>query len=562
MLLHLSVRNFAVIDDLQLELHEGSTALTGETGAGKSILIDALELALGGRAEANMMREKTKPIEVSAKFLLNEASQHWLTEHQLDDHAVDQETPNDTCLLRRTVSLDRRSRGWVNGHLAPIRLLRELGGKLVKIYAQNAQQSLMHSELQRTLLDQYADHQPLQQQVQQLHQRLQHLQTRMAKNKSLAQQQEQLEHLRFQQQELAQENVAIDAIQQLTAEQRRLAHREAIIQSLYEAQEQLDSDTILANARTLVMVARRHTQAAVTLGAEVAEPLATLDGMLASLDDVVSALRHYASSVDCDAAYLVSIDERLARIDDMARKHGVAPLALAALKTHVDEQISDLEANQTQRAELEQQQSATLAAYHQATASLSASRQQAARALASAVTSEVQQLGMEQAIFSVILEYHPQRPPAAHGQDTLAFCVCTNPGQRSGPLSAIASGGELSRIALALHLAGLRRSSTQTLIFDEVDNGIGGAVGETVGHALARLGSYHQVLYITHLPQVAVCAAQHLQALKFSTLDTTRIHVQTLSKTQRESEIARMLAGQRITQTSLEHAKSMLRGDD
>ncbi len=561
MLLHLSVRDFAIIEHLQLELGGGAIALTGETGAGKSILIDALELALGVRAQASMVRSGAKQAEVIAEFALtgHRAARHWLQQHELSLSEVGAEDADESCLLRRTVSLDGRSRGWINGRLAPAQMLRELGEQLVRIYAQNSQQSLMRADLQRAILDQYANHQPLQQQAQQLYQRLKQQQAAMAESQGAMQQQAQLDYLHFQQQEMAQVEITADKIQQLTALQRRLAHRETIIQALYQAQEQLDGETNAASARTSLVIAQRHLEVAAEHGAEVTESMAALGAMVVTLDDTVSTLRHYATGVDCDAAHLAAIDQQLARIDDLARKYRVDPLALAALKASIDEQISGLEANQTQLAELEQQQTATTAAYHQAAAALSASRQQAASALASAVTSEMQQLGMAQAVFSVTVEHHPQRPPAVVGQDTIAFCVCTNPGQRSGPLSAIASGGELSRIALALHVVGLRESSAQTLIFDEVDNGIGGGVGETVGQALARLGNYHQVLYITHLPQVAVHAAQHLRIRKSAVANTTQIDIEMLDIRQREVEIARMSAGQRITQHSLQHARGMLK---
>ena len=554
MLIHLAVWDFVIVDRLQLDLVAGTTALTGETGAGKSILIDALELVLGVRTHSNVIRTGCKQAEVIAEFRLNDHSQalRWLHEHELDE-------PDGGCTLRRIVSRDGRSRAWINARPVSLQLLRSLGEWLVEIYAQNTQQSLRRRDIQRTIVDEYGNHKQLCQRVHDLYDRWENIRSEAQQTTGMLEQREtRLDYLRFQSNELTDAEVAPDTIKQWVVEQRRLAHSETILAALHQAQECLDTESATGAARSLIIEARRHLKAVDGFTADLSESVALLDTILVNLDEIVSTLRHRADNIDLDPEHLAQVELQLARVDDLARKHRVDPLLLGGLQDRIVNEIATLEASDARAIELDRLQTHALAEYQSAATELSVTRQKTGEALATAVTAKIQQLGLDGAVFTVHIDNNPNQTPTANGQDALEFQVCTNAGQHSGPLHRIASGGELSRIALAVHVAGLRQSGAQTLIFDEIDTGIGGRTGEIVGRTLARLGSQRQVLCVTHLPQVAVYADQHLRVLKSPAADQMQVQLETLNPEERIIEIARMLAGEQITDRSIEHAKEML----
>jgi len=555
MLQHIHIRHFAIVDELVLDFRNGMTVLTGETGAGKSILLDALALALGDRAESGTIRANAERAEVSAEFDINTlpAVLAWLNEHELDD--------DGQCLIRRTVNKDGRSKGYINGRLVPMHSLRELGEQLVDIHGQHAHQSLLKREVQRQALDAFASshdkkYARLLDNTAQYFQQWQQLNTELIRLQASREQRDnRLELLQYQVEELHALNLATDELAELESEHARLANlnqlregSEAILAGLSDEQSGSIVDALDHLSAELDQL--QSTDPA--LG-NVSE---TLQGAAIQAREAASELRDYLDGLSLDPERLQTVDDRLALINELARKHRLPPAELPSLLEQQENELSQLQNASVQLDEVAAAVTTAEKNYHASAKKLGSARQRAAKKLGKAVTDNMHQLGMSHGVFEITLE--PLEAFTATGLERVEFCVTTNPGQPVQPLARVASGGELARISLAIQVIAASSGKIPTLIFDEVDVGIGGGIAEVVGRLLRNLSEQRQVLCVTHQPQVASLAHQHLQVSKQAGKQETVTDVLPVSEQARVEEIARMLGGLEITEQTLSHAREMI----
>ncbi|PKM46156.1 MAG: DNA repair protein RecN [Gammaproteobacteria bacterium HGW-Gammaproteobacteria-1] len=552
MLKHLAIRNFALVEHLELEFVPGMTVLTGETGAGKSILLDALGLVLGDRADSGTVRAGCDRAEISATFEVSglTAVGQWLEERELN---LDGE-----CILRRTVSADGGSRGYINGQPAPVQSLRELGEQLVDIHGQHAHQSLLKRDLQRQLLDAYAGHQPLVDQVSAAYRRWHELQQELERlSRAAGERDSRLELLRYQVGELEALGLSADELHTLEEEHGRLANASRLQEGAQRALDLLYEGDELAIVSLLgrTLNELRDLQ---TIDAALAGACELLEGASIQAREAAGELRHYLDRADLDPERVNWVEQRLAAVQELARKHRCGGDGLPALLEQLQHELAELEQAGQRLDGLEAEIRRCRDDYLKLAAQLSAGRGKAAKTLGEQVSANMAQLGMKGGRFEVALEALDNDEPAPHGMERVELLVTANPGQPLKPLSKVASGGELSRISLAIQVISAGRGSIPTLIFDEVDVGVGGGVAEMVGRQLHTLGGERQVLCVTHQPQVAAQGHQHLQVSKQSKGENTRSAVKTLSTEERVEEIARMLGGMTITEQTLSHAREML----
>ncbi|MEL6949502.1 MAG: DNA repair protein RecN [Pseudomonadota bacterium] len=553
MLETLHVRNFAIIDEVVVDFAQGMNVLTGETGAGKSILVDALGLVLGARASADVVRAGAERADITAGFAVTEDSpaSAWLAAQELDD--------GETCLLRRVIGRDGRSRGFINGNPAPIGSLRALGALLVAIHGQHEHQTLQQPERQRDMLDARGGLSRQRDSVAAAHATWESAETGLADLLAArAQREERLALLEFQLREL--DAVAPEAgeLDSLQPEHARLANAGRLAEGSNEALAAL-YDREPANVQGLLAEAARALQDIVAYDDSLAPAVTLVSEAEVSVAEAAEVLRRYAADIEADPVRLEQVESRIAALDALARKHSVD---VAALPEHV----STLRAQRDQLADADQQidaliaeRDAARAALDKAADALTKARRKAAKAFATEVTTGMNGLGMPGGRFSVRVDDAGRDVPAAHGADRIVFEVSANPGQPPQPVSRVASGGELSRISLAIQAAAGRTDRLPCMIFDEVDSGVGGAVAEIVGREMRTLADACQVLAVTHLPQVAGQAHHHLRVSKMTDGKTTRTTIAPLRDDARVEEIARMLGGVDITDTSREHAREMLR---
>ncbi len=557
MLTQLDIRNFAIIDDLSLELGPGLSALTGETGAGKSILLDALGLLLGDRAESDSIRSGADRAEISASFQLEDASaaRGWLRARDFDVGGGP-----DACLIRRVITRDGRGRAYINGSPASTRDLRDLGEHLVDIHGQHEHQSLSRREVQRELLDGYGDHGALCEQVAALAHDWQQLETRIGELSQKTQDGGmRLDFVRFQVQELEALNLQPGEMEQIDQEHRRLSNAGRLIeqgqqalQLLYENERGAAYDR-LTQARQLLAdlagVEPRYGEAAELTGAA-----------LIQVQEAADTLRRTLDGLDLDPRRLQEIEQRLADIHAIARKHRVAPAELGAHLESLRAELRVLENSAVEIGRLDQARTQAAKAWLEQAQRLSQARRKSAKRLSAAVSEVMRTLGMPQGEFCVSLETAERdHAPRAHGLDQIEFLVSANPGQAPRALAKVASGGELSRISLAIQVIAANAGQVPTLVFDEVDAGIGGGIAEIVGRQLRALGVQRQVLCVTHLPQVAAQAQQQLQVRKEVKSGQTYTRIRALDGKDRIEELARMLGGVDITAQTRAHAKDMLK---
>ncbi|MCC5793303.1 MAG: DNA repair protein RecN [Chromatiales bacterium] len=552
MLTQLHVRNLAVIDEVELEFSHGFTVLTGETGAGKSILFDALDLCLGGRGDSGALRAGTDRAEITAGFELAAAPavRAWLAEHDLDS--------GDDCLLRRVINADGRSRGYVNGHAVPLRVLAELGSRLVDICGQQDHQSLRSRSAQRAILDSHGALGPLLEKTATSHADWNAAAGELA---SLGAEGEaraaQLELLGHQLEELTALAPQPGESSRLEAERNLVSHAAQLIEGLdsairvlYEQDEVAALDSISAARRTLEEL-RRHDP-------ELDGPLASLAEAGIQVEEAVNSLRSRLQQLEHDPERQTQLEERLAALRDLARKHRVEPDQLDQVQVQLAERVDRLENSGVESEVLERRVAQLRSALVEAAAELTRGRTRAARALEKAVASNLAALGMGGASFRVAITPRPDGSIGATGADQVEFLVSANPGQPEGPVARVASGGELSRLNLAIQVSLSGPRGIPVLLFDEVDAGVGGAVAEIVGQKLRALSAAAQVLCVTHLPQVASQATAHFRVSKHVSRGSTRTQVDRLLGEQRVEEIARMLGGVRITRQTRAHAQEML----
>jgi DNA repair protein RecN (Recombination protein N) len=549
MLRALSIRDFVIVDRLDLEFKPGFTALTGETGAGKSILIDALTMVLGERSDAGLVREGCAKAEISAEFSLEAVppAQQWLEAADLADDPA-------ACLLRRVLEASGRSRAYINGRPATLQQLKELGEMLVDIHGQHEHQSLTRSLAQRQLLDAYADAQALARETADAWRHWQDLRSQRAEWERNAQAlEEERERLRWQRQELERLAFSAEEWETLQADHKRLAHAASLVETVEYALEALSEGEAAALAIVDGVLGKLRT--AIEYDPGLKEALEVLEPAQIQIQEAVYGLRHYRNRIDLDPRRLQEAEQRLEAIHTTARKHRTSPERLPELLAGVRQRLADL-GDGASAEELARREQAAEQAYRALAGKLSHAREKAAAELTGRVTEQMQGLALSGGRFEVAL--HPASEGGAHGLEQVEFLVAANPGSAARALAKVASGGELSRISLAIQTVTSTVAEVPTLIFDEVDAGIGGRVAEIVGRMLAQLGRRHQVMCITHLPQVAASAAHQWQVTKKAAAGGVRSDVRELDGAQRVEEIARMLGGVKITETTRKHAAEIL----
>jgi len=548
---HISLRDFVIVRELDLNLSQGFSVLTGETGAGKSILIDALQMALGERADSGAVREGATRCEVSAEF-----------DCPAQAHAVLEDAGfevSDTLLLRRSVDTQGKSRAWVNGSQATATQLRALGEMLLDIHGQHAWQSLTRPDAVRGLLDAYAglNTEALKSAWLAWRQAQHAVQTARNAQDSLSREQE---RLAWQIGELDKLAPALDEWEDLNAQHTRLSHAQALIDAGQTAIGSLDGDESsrlgsATGALGLLSQAIAQLQDQAHVEPEFQSIAEVLQSSLAQAEDAAHSLQTYLRKTDLDPDRLKELDQRMSQWLSLARRYKRPPEELADLLASWKQELNALEAASDLEG-LEAQEKSAAAAYQTEAKKLSQQRKKAAPKLAQAVTSAMQNLGMQGGRFEVALISLEQA--AQHGLEDIQFLVAGHAGSTPRPVGKVASGGELSRIALAIAVTTSELGEAGTLIFDEVDSGVGGAVAETVGRLMKQLGMHRQVLAVTHLPQVASCADHHLLVSKASGKEGVSSSVTPIAGEQRVTEIARMLGGEKLSATTLAHAREML----
>lgn len=552
MLRSMQVRNFAIIDEIDLDFGDGMTVLTGETGAGKSILVDALSLILGERGGSGLVRDGAKRAEFSAEFDL---ADHSTARAWLEDQAVDMD---DECLLRRVIGADGRSRAFINGNPVTLQNLKSLGELLADIHGQHFHQSLGRRDVQRDLLDHYGD---LASSVRQtalayeewrgLAAELQDIEAAQAERES------RLDLLEFQVNELEALDMDTDELERLVVERQKLQNVTklaeglgAVLDAIYQAET--------GSAQSLVASACQELQALSQFDDSLAPALALLEEAGIQLNEASDQLTRYADALEADPARREWVEDRLHAIQTVARKHRVEADGIGDLQARLRDELDSLRHAGERSEALAAETADAEKRYEEVAGVLSTARLKAAKSFSKAVTSAMAGLGMPGGRFEVSVEQAALSDARSSGLDRIAYQISANPGQPPMPLSKVASGGELSRMSLSIQVIGSGGSHIPTMVFDEVDSGVGGGVAEMVGRRLCELGASRQVLCVTHLPQVASQADHHLRINKITDGKSTRTGVAALNQDERVEELARMLGGVEITRRTREHAAEML----
>ncbi|MBU2849680.1 DNA repair protein RecN [Acidithiobacillus ferrivorans] len=553
MLLNLQVRDFALIDAISVDFAVGLTVLTGETGAGKSILVDAIALLLGDKGHAEDIRHGAEQAEISAEYGLSpeHPARQWLREQEIADE--------DICLLRRIIQRNGRSRAFINGRSVTNGQLKEFGETLVELLGQHAHQSLLQPERQLFLLDRFAGVETaLSAVADRYRQWRQAAQRCAALQEQQGKQHEQEDWQRFLLTELEAADLQADEWENLRGEEQRLGAVEKLRENILAALARLDGEDTAAG-RALAE-AQRHVSAARAHDPRLADCDELLNSALIQTEEAITSLRAYATNLEADPERLESIAQRLQLLQDLQRKHHCDIAGLLTKLVTLRQELLASEDLDAMRSAAEHELAQARAAYVGDCAILSNARQQQQDALAQAVVAQIQQLGMPHAAIELRLDSHPEAEKQWHdtGWDQVEIWITANPGHPAQPLAKVASGGELSRIGLALQVILAAPERIDTLIFDEVDVGIGGAVAERVGRLLRRLGARQQVLCVTHLAQVAAQGHQHLRVEKQVMNGQTLSAVRTLNRTERQQEIARMLGGIEISDAVTQAAAALL----
>ncbi|MDB5893381.1 MAG: repair protein RecN [Rhodoferax sp.] len=541
----ITLRDFVIVRELELDLLAGFTVLTGETGAGKSILIDAVQLALGSRADAGVVREGAGRADISVEFDSPAETLAWLEEAGFDTA--------DTLLLRRTIDAQGKSRSWINGSPATATQLRNIGDHLLDIHGQHAWQSLTRPDTVRGLLDAYAGTSPSALQARWADWRAAQKALADARAARDSWQQEQ-ERLAWQIGEVEKLSPGADEWDELNTDHARLSNAQALLDAVQTAIDALEND----DSGALGGLVRAHTalQGQEHIAPEYRALAEILASSLAQAEDAAHSLHATLRRTELDPNRLAELDERMALWVSLSRRYKRTPAELPALLASWKQELARLDAAADQGA-LESAERSAHEAYLAQAKALTKARTQAAPKLARAITASMQGLGMQGGRFEVALQ---PVEPSASGMEEVQFLVAGHAGSSPRPVGKVASGGELSRIALAIAVTTSELGTAQTLIFDEVDSGVGGAVAETVGRLMKQLGRDRQVMAVTHLPQVAACADHHLVVAKQREGKTTISSVGSVTGEERVAEIARMLGGERLSSTTLAHAKEMLDG--
>ena len=551
MLKSIFIRNFAIIEQLELDFHPGMNVLTGETGTGKSIMIDALNLALGSRADVSMARNPGDRIEIIASLDASGsgAALQWLDQHSLD-------VPGGDCVLRRVISQDGKSRAWINGSPCPVMQLRSIGQRLVEVCGQHESQSLMRRDRQRELLDAYAGNDT--ETLAGLYHRWKTLSRQLeSAEENRENVRSQLELLRYQHQELEQLQLAEGEYEALVERHVQLSHAKELNEGSMRISSQLAGDTDGTVCDTLGLLLAELEKLSVHDKA-LETSLEALHVAQIQLGDAAHSLRDYSEQVCASPQELQELEARISRIEDIARKHDTRPAELTALQASIATRVEELEDAREDPEAIRRSILETESDYMSLAGKISASRQAAADTLDEQITGSMQGLGMQGGCFRIDIRPLENSGPGPNGLDDLQFQVSTNPGQALRPLNKVVSGGELSRLSLAIQIATTNHLDIPTLIFDEVDTGVGGATAEIVGRHLRELSRNAQVFCVTHLAQVAAQAHHHYRVNKTEHGATVRAEISHLAEEARIEELARMLGGVEMTRNTQEHAREML----
>jgi DNA repair protein RecN (Recombination protein N) len=554
MLHELSIRNFATVESLQIEFNPGMSVITGETGAGKSVILGALSLTLGDRADKGAVRAGAAKADLSAEFNIATiaSAKLWLEEHDLDHDE------SDTCILRRVITSDGRSKGYINGSPATMTSLRELGEMLIDIHSQHEHQSLLNKATHLRLLDDFSVDADLRLKLQSTwkqwqtnYQQMQQL--RSATEESSAQ----IQLLSYQLNELDEIEIGENEVEELEAEFKILNSADSTLSAVQKAlnycSDDGESDAISAIGAS---VSALKTQAA--HDEKLASIVTLLQGAEIQLMEAVSDLRGFLDGFNDDPQRLEDINTRLSLLHSVARKHKIKPNELPALVADLRGQLDRFENSDAEVAKLIANDALLKDQYLKIAKQVSASRSKGAEKLAKAVNSQLAMLGMQNASLQIPLSSNSSDKPSQHGLESAEFLVSTNPGQKAGPLNKIASGGELSRISLAIQVITAQTSATPILVFDEVDVGIGGGVAKVVGELLRQLAERTQIFCVTHQAQVASQGHNHFYVSKSSGKDSTLTKIVAIAGDAKVKEIARMLGGDDYTQESIAHAQQMV----
>lgn len=559
MLTLIRISNYAIVDEIEVELDRGFSVMTGETGAGKSILVDALGLALGDRADSTAVRADANRAEISAVFEIpeNHGALAWLGERELGD--------GTECTLRRVIGAEGRSRAFINNQPVTLEDLRTLGSMLIDIHGQHAHQSLLTGSAQRAVLDATAETLGLAASVAEAHAAWQEAAASLAaRQEHSAEREAQLELLRFQRAELTELALEPQEVESLHAERGRLGNVDRLLQGVDAALGQIyEGDAACAHAQ--LAQAERALGALVDHDPALTDPAEQLERLAIELRDIATGLLRYRDRLEADPARLEHVESRLARIRTLARRHRVEETELVGVAARLEASIEALERGGESLEQLAARTAAAEAHYFELAQSLSARRTRQAAELSALVSAQLKELGLPHGEFLALVEQKPKERADATGLDRVEFQVRLNPGQPFGALGRVASGGELSRVSLALEVVATGASTIPTFVFDEVDAGIGGRVAEIVGRRLREIASHRQVLCVTHLPQVASQGERHYRVVKLTDGKTSRTHVRALTPDERVEELARMLGGIEITERTRAHAEEMIgaaaRGD-
>ena len=552
MLVHLSVHNYAIVEHLDLELDRGMSVITGETGAGKSIMLDALGLTLGDRADSGVVRPGADKADILATFDLADIpeAETWLAERDLNNEGP--------CILRRVITAEGRSRGYINGTPCPLGDLKALGELLIDIHSQHEHQSLLKTDTHRRLLDEYAGATDLARQVQLAAQRWRQTRHELERlSNSGDEQRARHQLLSYQLEELESLGLGETELEQLEQEQKNLTNAETLLGICRQVVEQC-SESDSGNVLNALTASLNRLSSVNSASGSLSEATTLLTSAQIQVEEAVGELNRFLDHFDADPARLQEIEERLDTIYTLARKHRIQPTEVATMQQKLLDEIETLNANDESIERLGDELAAFARHDHEKARELSDLRQQSATGLASAVELEIQRLGMPGGRFTIELRTNASNELQPHGLEQVELLVSANPGQPLKALAKVASGGELSRISLAIQVITAQTSRVPTLVFDEVDVGIGGPTAEIVGQLLRRLGDRGQVLTVTHLPQVAAQGHQHLFVHKVRGSDATHTAVSKLNKSERVEEVARMLGGIDLTKESLAHAKKMV----
>lgn len=552
MLSTLSIRNFAIVKSLDIDFSKGMTAITGETGAGKSIAVDALGLCLGDRAEVGLVRTGADKAEVSAAFEVSDLpqAQAWLQQQELNDQ--------HECLIRRVISSEGRSKAFINGTPVPLQQLRSLGQFLLSIHGQHGHQQILKSDTQRELLDSYAEHPALLDDVAQRFKRLQERQRHYQQLQSMQQQRaDRRQLLTYQVQELDEFSLTEGEFTQLEIEHKKLSHSQTLLEQtqlsfhqLFEAEE-FNALSAVQNSLERLIELQEHDQALKPI-------VELLNEASIQIEEAAQELRAYTEQLEIDPMKMQNVEARYSQALELARKHQIQPEALHDCHQQLSAEYAELARDDQQLESIKTELVEIEKHYYQAAKKLNASRQKSAKTFASQVQQQIHQMNMAEALFEIEVLHGECATPHKTGLDTIHFKIVTNKGQIMDNLEKVVSGGELSRIGLAIQVISSGNNQVASMIFDEVDTGISGPTASVVGHLLRKLGESTQVICVTHLPQVAARAHNQMFVTKFSDKHTTETHMICLQESERIEELARLLAGDKLTDSAIANARELL----